>query len=75
MVVVPAPTTVTWPVVALIVATATLLDVKEMAPRDSVVGFAIVGPSSPKVAERSVAAVNTGVPLRTVSTKFFDATR
>ena len=72
---VPAPTTVTWPVVAFTVATAALLDAKEMAPRDSEDGLVMVGPSSPKVLERSAVAESTGVPLRTVSTKFFDAAR
>ena len=72
---VPAPTTVTCPVVALMVATAGLLDVKEIAPRDSDVGLVMVGPSSPKVLERSAVAVSTGVPLRTTRIKFFDAAR
>ena len=72
---VPAPTTATWPLVALMVATAVLLEVKEMAPRDSDVGLAIVGPTSPNVLETSAVAVSTGVPLRTVSTKFFVAAR
>ena len=75
MVEVPAPTTTTWPVVAFMVATAVLLEVKEMAPRDSDVGLAIVGPTSPNVLETSAVAVSTGVPLRTVSTKFFEAAR
>ena len=75
MVLVPAPTTVSWPVVALTVATAALLDAKEIAPRDSEVGLVMVGPFSPKVLERSAVAVSTGVPFRTVRTKFFDAAR
>ena len=75
IVVVPALTIVNLPVVALTVATGRLLDANEMAPRDSDVGLAMVGPSCPKVAERSAVAVRTGVPLRTVSTKFFDAAR
>ena len=73
--VVPAPTTETWPVVALTVATAVLLDVNVTAPRDSDVGLPIAGPTSPKVLESSAMAESTGVPLRTVSTKFFDAAR
>ena len=56
-------------------ATAALLDAKEIAPRDSEVGLVMVGPSSPKVPERSAVAVSTGVPLRTVRTKLFDAAR
>ena len=72
---VPAPITATWPLVALMVATAGLPDAKVIAPRDSDVGLAMVGPISPKVLERSVVAESTGVPLRTVSTKFFVAAR
>ena len=74
-VVVPAPTMDNCPVVALMVATAGLPEVKVIAPRDSDVGLAIVGPTSPKVLERSAIAERIGVPLRTVSTKFFDAAR
>ena len=51
------------------------LQVNEIAPRESDVGLAMVGPTSPKVLERSAVAESTGVPLRTVSTKFFDAAR
>ena len=70
---VPAPITATWPLVALMVATAALLDMNEIAPRESDVGLAMVGPTSPKVLERSAVAESTGVPLRTTRTKFFVA--
>ena len=63
------------PVVALTVATAVLLDVNVTAPRDSDVGLPIAGPTSPKVLESSAMAESTGVPFRTVRTKFFDAAR
>ena len=75
MVAVPIPTTDTWPVVAFTVATAVLLEANETAPRDSEVGLVIVVPTSPKMLERSAVAVSTGVPLRTMSTKFFEAAR
>jgi hypothetical protein len=55
------------------VATAGLLELKVIAPRESDVGFARVNPASPKVRETSSKAPNSGVPFFTVNTKLFAA--